>query len=87
MLLNGGAAVAPTVTGIGPSAGPVTGGQSVTITGTDLTGATGVTIGGTAATLICTTHPLVAFDLRGLAVLAALFVGTGMVALRGRSLV
>jgi len=41
---------APTVTGISPHAGPLSGGQVVTITGTGLTGATAVTIGGTAAT-------------------------------------
>ncbi len=41
---------APTVTAINPTGGPVVGGQSVTITGTNFTGATGVTIGGTAAT-------------------------------------
>jgi len=43
---------APTVTSISPSSGPLTGGQSVTITGTDFTGATSVTIGGTAATVV-----------------------------------
>jgi type II secretory pathway pseudopilin PulG len=41
---------APTVTGIGPSSGPSTGGTSVTITGTGFTGATGVSFGSTAAT-------------------------------------
>lgn len=40
----------PSVTGINPANGPVTGGQSVTITGTGFTGATDVTIGGTSAT-------------------------------------
>jgi hypothetical protein len=40
----------PTVTGISPTAGPTTGGTSITITGTNFTGATAVTIGGTAAT-------------------------------------
>lgn len=43
---------APTVTGISPSSGPIAGGTSVTITGTNFTGATGVTIGGTAATSV-----------------------------------
>ncbi len=41
---------APTVTAITPNGGPIAGGQSVTITGTNFTGTTGVTIGGTAAT-------------------------------------
>ncbi len=41
---------APTVTGISPSSGPTTGGDSVTITGTSFTGTTSVTIGGSAAT-------------------------------------
>ncbi|MFA7267307.1 MAG: IPT/TIG domain-containing protein, partial [Candidatus Nanopelagicales bacterium] len=44
---------APTVSAIDPDIGPLTGGQSVTITGTNLTGAT-VTIGGN----VCT-NPLV----------------------------
>ena len=43
---------APTVTAVSPSAGPVAGGTSVTITGTDLTGATAVTFGSTAATSV-----------------------------------
>jgi len=41
---------APTVTSISPTAGPATGGTSVTITGTNLLGATAVTFGATAAT-------------------------------------
>ncbi|MFD0890499.1 IPT/TIG domain-containing protein, partial [Streptosporangium algeriense] len=40
----------PAVTGISPASGPVAGGTSVTITGTDLTGATAVAFGSTAAT-------------------------------------
>ena len=40
----------PTVTGISPVAGPLTGGTIVTITGTAFTGASGVTFGSTAAT-------------------------------------
>ncbi len=40
----------PTVTGVSPSSGPMTGGTSVTITGTSFTGATSVTVGGAAAT-------------------------------------
>lgn len=43
---------APTVTTISPRTGGITGGSSVTITGTDFTGATGVTIGGAAATSV-----------------------------------
>jgi LPXTG-site transpeptidase (sortase) family protein len=54
----------PTITGIDPNKGPISGGQTVTITGTNLTGFSSVTFGGTAATcpgpntatsLICTT--------------------------------
>jgi alpha-tubulin suppressor-like RCC1 family protein len=41
---------APSVTGISPTSGPVAGGTSVTITGTNFAGATGVTIGDTPAT-------------------------------------
>ena len=41
---------APTVTSISPSAGPLAGGTSVTITGTNLTGATAVNFGGVAGT-------------------------------------
>jgi|GEM_PF-710395 len=44
------ASAAPTVTGISPSSGPVTGGTSVTITGTSFTGASTVFFGATAAT-------------------------------------
>jgi hypothetical protein len=46
------AAPAPTFTGIAPATGPVAGGTSVTITGTNFVsgGSFGVTIGGTAAT-------------------------------------
>jgi hypothetical protein len=39
----------PTVTKLKPTSGPVAGGTSVTITGTNLTGATAVTFGATAA--------------------------------------
>ena len=41
---------APTVTSISPSAGPLAGGTSVTITGTNLNGATAVNFGGVAGT-------------------------------------
>lgn len=41
----------PTITSISPDAGPVAGGQSVTINGTNLSTATSVTLGGTAATI------------------------------------
>ncbi|MGA2122555.1 MAG: IPT/TIG domain-containing protein [Methanoregula sp.] len=49
----------PTATGITPSAGPVTGGQSVTITGTNfITGPPlGVTVGGNAATSVVVVNP------------------------------
>jgi hypothetical protein len=43
-------AAVPTVTGISPAAGPLTGGSVVTITGTAFTGASWVTFGSTAAT-------------------------------------
>ena len=43
---------APTVTGVSPTVGPVTGGTSVTITGTNLANATGVKFGSAAATTI-----------------------------------
>lgn len=40
----------PTLTAIDPATGPAAGGETVTITGDDLTGTTGVTFGGVAAT-------------------------------------
>ena len=40
----------PTVSGIAPTGGPVAGGTSVTLTGTNFTGATGMTVGGVAVT-------------------------------------
>jgi hypothetical protein len=40
----------PTVTSVSPTAGPTTGGNTVTINGTNLTGATAVSFGGTPAT-------------------------------------
>jgi hypothetical protein len=43
---------APTVTGISPTAGPLAGGASVVITGTDFTAATAVNFGGTPATSV-----------------------------------
>ncbi len=42
----------PTVTNLLPTAGPIAGGTSVTITGTSLTGATAVSFGGAAATQV-----------------------------------
>ncbi|WP_165482041.1 IPT/TIG domain-containing protein [Legionella beliardensis] len=41
---------APTITTVNPTAGPAAGGQTVTITGTNLTGTTSVTFGGAPAT-------------------------------------
>ena len=46
---------APTVTAVSPSAGPVTGGTSVTITGTNLTGQTAVDFGSTAGAVTADT--------------------------------
>ncbi|MBN8422717.1 MAG: IPT/TIG domain-containing protein [Verrucomicrobia bacterium] len=43
---------APTVSAISPAGGPLAGGASVTITGTNFTGATSVTIGGASATSV-----------------------------------
>jgi hypothetical protein len=40
----------PAITSVTPSSGPITGGNTVTITGTGFTGATSVTFGGVAAT-------------------------------------
>ena len=45
-------AAAPTVSAASPNSGPTTGGQLVTITGTDFTGASSVTFGGVAATAV-----------------------------------
>src|SRR5208283_3163082 len=42
---------APAVTGVSPASGPVLGGATVTITGTDLANATAVEFGNTAATI------------------------------------
>lgn len=42
----------PTITSFTPGSGPITGGTSVTITGTGFTGTTLVTFGGTAATIV-----------------------------------
>jgi hypothetical protein len=42
--------LAPTISTVSPASGPLAGGTSVTITGTDFTGVTAVTFGGTAAT-------------------------------------
>jgi hypothetical protein len=43
---------APTITGLSPTSGPITGSTTVTITGTNLAGTTSVTFGGTAATSV-----------------------------------
>jgi hypothetical protein len=43
--------LAPTITAVSPSSGLSTGGESVTISGTNLAGATSVTFGGAAATI------------------------------------
>jgi len=43
---------APTVSAISPAGGPLAGGASVTITGTNFTGATSVTLGGASATSV-----------------------------------
>jgi len=47
----------PTVSGITPTTGSTTGGQTVTITGTGFTGATGVTFGGVPATGVVVHSP------------------------------
>ncbi|MEO8035997.1 MAG: IPT/TIG domain-containing protein, partial [Acidobacteriota bacterium] len=60
LVLITGAAAAPTITSINPSGGPAAGGQSVTITGTNLSGAS-VTIGGNAATVPGTTATTATF--------------------------
>jgi predicted outer membrane repeat protein len=46
---------APAITSVSPAAGPAAGGQSVTITGTNLEGATSVTFGGTPAAITSNT--------------------------------
>ncbi|MCQ6247023.1 IPT/TIG domain-containing protein [Streptomyces malaysiensis] len=46
---------APTITTLSPSSGPTTGGNTVTITGTNLTGATQVLFGPTPATILTNT--------------------------------
>jgi hypothetical protein len=40
----------PTIAGVSPSSGPLAGGTTITITGTELTGTTNVTVGGVPAT-------------------------------------
>ena len=47
--------VAPTVSGIAPAAGPISGGTTVTIDGADLLGASAVDFGTTAATIVTDT--------------------------------
>lgn len=46
----GSASAAPTITSVSPSSGPLTGGTTVVISGTNFTGATSVTFGGNAGT-------------------------------------
>ena len=62
-------AAAPTVTAVSPSSGPMAGGTTVTVTGTDFTGTPTVAFGGTACSsvnrtsatsLTCTTNARVA---------------------------
>jgi len=65
---------APTVTSISPSAGPISGGQAVTITGTNLSGATAVWFGGTAATGYTV--------MGGTSIMATAPAGTGVVDIR-----
>ena len=48
---------APTITGVSPVSGPVGGGTSITITGTNFTGATDVTVGGVAAASFTVVSP------------------------------
>ena len=45
-------ASAPTIAGVSPSSGPLAGGTTITITGTELTGTTNVTVGGVPATRV-----------------------------------
>jgi hypothetical protein len=49
-IFNAPLVAAPTVTSISPTSGSTAGGDTITITGTDLTGATGITVGGNACT-------------------------------------
>ena len=50
VLITGSASTTPTVTGVSPGSGPVSGGTSVTVTGSNFTGVTAVKFGATAAT-------------------------------------
>jgi CSLREA domain-containing protein len=50
-------AAAPTVTSISPTSGPIAGGTSITIIGSNFTGATGVTIDNVAATNLVVNSP------------------------------
>ena len=45
-------APAPAVTGVSPTHGPLAGGNTITVTGTNLSGVTAVTIGGNPATIV-----------------------------------
>lgn len=54
-IVNDDGATAPSILSVGPAEGPTTGGQSVTLTGTNLQGATSVTFGGVAGTITAST--------------------------------
>lgn len=49
--------VAPTVSSVSPTSGPLAGGTLITITGTDFTGATAVTVGGNFCTSLDVVSP------------------------------
>ncbi|MEI6024038.1 MAG: IPT/TIG domain-containing protein [Phycisphaerales bacterium] len=49
----------PTITTVAPISGPVAGGTTITITGTNLTGATIVKVGGVAATIVTNTATVI----------------------------
>ena len=83
--LGGYTYVGPTITSLNPTSGPSSGGQSVTITGTNLSGAT-VTIGGNAATVTGTTATTATFTTpaHGMgAVNVIVTTGSGSVTLTG----
>lgn len=55
-----GSSTPPTVTGLSVSAGPLSGGGTTVIAGTNLSGATGVSFGGTTATILSRTDDTIA---------------------------